>query len=433
VLRGGFGIFFDRYTLPNVMTTAEQNGVNQIKSTVVNPGNPGTAPPAPCSPTTVGNCGASLTSGVTTYAAATNLRSPYTMQFAIGVDQQLFRGATISVNYLNAHGVHEFVSENVNSPTYDQANGEFTYPVPGTGGGSPPVMNQYQSEGMFRQNQLITNINMRGSKYFSVFGYYVLNFAKSDTGGINSFVSTPYNIGADYGRANYDTRNRLFLGGSVNLPYLVTLSPFLVASSGAPFNITTGSDLNHDSVSNDRPAYASASTLPGDLVVNKYGRFDTLAPQLGVDGVLVTPNINVPRIPINLATAPALFTMNLRVMKTFGFGPPTGPHVVQGDQGGPGAGGPGGSRGGGGGGGRGGGPGGGRGGGGFGGGGASSGRRFNLSLGATFQNLFNYTDVSTPTGILTSPNFGVGTQLAGGIYSSNSALRRITLQATFTF
>ncbi len=415
VLRGGFGMFYDRYNLTNVLTTVRENGVNQVQSLVVNPGT--TA--APCSPTSVSNCGAGSSSGLSTYTADPKLRTPYTMQFAVGADQQLFRGATLSVNYLNSRGVHQFLSQNVNAPTVD-ANGNYVYPTPGTGGGSPPVFNQYQSEGVFRQQQLISNFRFSQGRY-SLFGYYVLNFANADTGGINSYPSQPYNIGADYGRASFDTRSRLFFGGSISLPYLISMSPFIVASSGAPFNITVGSDLNNDTIFNDRPAFASATTLPDNLVVTKYGSFDKLQPRM-INGVLVTPNQNVPRIPINYGTGPVLFTTNLRVTKTFGFGQSTG--AKAGNQGGPGGpGGPGGL----------GGPRGGRGGGPGGFGGASSGRRYNLAVGVIVQNLFNFLDTQPPIGVLSSSKFGQAQELAGGIYSSNASVRRISLTASFNF
>jgi hypothetical protein len=48
-------------------------------------------------------------------------------------------------------------------------------------------------------------------------------------------------------------------------------------------------------------------------------------------------------------------------------------------------------------------------------------------------NLFNNEDVSTPNGTLTSPNFGRSTQLAGRPFTSNSALRQVSLQTSFTF
>jgi len=49
------------------------------------------------------------------------------------------------------------------------------------------------------------------------------------------------------------------------------------------------------------------------------------------------------------------------------------------------------------------------------------------------QNLFNKEDLSTPQGVLSSPNFGQSTQIYGQPYTTTSALRRITLQTSFTF
>lgn len=407
VLRGGFGLFYDRYELDNVLTTVQLNGLNQVQTILAHPDT------ATCSPTNLSGCTATTPKGNTTVSPSPTLRTPYSMEFAIGADQQLFRGATLSVNYLNTRGVHQFLSQNINAPIGRAPDGSFIYPQMPVGNAAPAVIKQYQSEGVYRQNELITNVNIR-AKALSLFGYYVLNFAKSDTGGITTFPSQPYNIGADYGRAVFDRRNRLFLGGNVSLPYHISLSPFIVASSGTPYNVTLGRDLNGDSVFNDRPAFGDPNGIPagqpGSNTIAGCGSF-------------VTPAAGQAPIPINYCTGPAQFTTNLRASKTFGFGPSTRPQ----GQGGPGGGGPGGRGEGG------------RGGdhggrGGFGGGGSSTGQRYNLTFSAQVQNLFNNADYATPNATLTSQKlFGRFTQLAGNPYTSSSALRRISLNVSFNF
>ncbi len=92
-----------------------------------------------------------------------------------------------------------------------------------------------------------------------VFGFYTLNYANSDTSGVSSFPSNSYTISQDYGRGTFDVRHRLFFGGTIGLPYAFRLSPFMVASSGSPFNITSPNDLNGDSVFNDRPGFISTA------------------------------------------------------------------------------------------------------------------------------------------------------------------------------
>jgi len=59
-------------------------------------------------------------------------------------------------------------------------------------------------------------------------------------------------------------------------------------TSGSPFNITIGQDLNQDGQYNDRPAYATASST--DVVTNQYGSFD------------LNPAWNATRIPYDAGT-----------------------------------------------------------------------------------------------------------------------------------
>ena len=68
-----------------------------------------------------------------------------------------------------------------------------------------------------------------------------------------------------------------------------------------------------------------------------------------------------------------------------------------------------------------------------GGGGANSGKRYNLGFGLQVQNLFNVVDRGNPVGLLTSPSFGTSTSLAGGLFTSGDAIRRIYLQTSFNF
>ena len=118
---------------------------------------------------------------------------------------------------------------------------------------------QYDSVGLFNQNQLIANFNIRLNTRLSLFGYYTLNYADSDTTGNNPGIAmNPYDILESYGRASFDVRNRLFLAGTWNLPHRFSLSPFLVTSSGAPFNVSVAQDMYGTGVlTGSRPAFAA--------------------------------------------------------------------------------------------------------------------------------------------------------------------------------
>jgi hypothetical protein len=420
VLRAGFGLFYDRFNLANQLAVIRNNGINETQFTLTNNTTSASTIPAACGPTNVGACTAAASAAsLTINTVNPTLRAPYSMQTNFGVDEQIFRNATLSVNYQHIHGVHQFYSDALNYPTN-------TF----TPSSTSPLTYQYESEGDFNQNQLIANVNVRNFHQVTLFGYYVLNFANADTGGIGSFISTPGNPKADYGRAGYDTRNRVFVGGSYTAPHLISFSPLLVAQSGSPYNITSGTDTIGDNVFNTR-AVAVPFGTPAQIMTNpttgkmSQGYVKTI-PGCGTFATPGTNGIYTP-VPINSCTGPANFSFNLRVVKTFGFGESRTP-VARPDRGQQPGGPPGGGRGPGGGGSRGGGP-----GGGFGGGGANSGKRYNLTIGLQTQNLFNIVDRNVPVGTLTSPSFGTSTNLAGQLYTSDSAVRRIYLQAGFTF
>jgi len=175
------------------------------------------------------------------------------MQTGVSVERQLGKSANLAVTYLNARGVHAFFTNNINAP--NPANGGLR-PLPNEGN-----IFQYQSDGVFRQNQLVVNSSIRMGTKLSTFGYYTLNYAKSDTGGPGYFPSNPYDRSEDYGRASFDVRHRVFIGGSASLPYAFRLSPFMIATSGSLFNVTTGVDAFGDLQFNQRAAFAACSPV----------------------------------------------------------------------------------------------------------------------------------------------------------------------------
>jgi hypothetical protein len=402
VVRGGVGMFYDRFQSEQILQADRVNGSVQKQYVINNP---------TCFP--AANCNLSnATSAATIYRIDPRLHAPYTLQSAVSVERQVTKSATLSVTYLDSRGFDQFGTINANAPI----NGQRPNPAEGN-------VYQYVSEAVFRQHQLIANTNIRVGSKLQLFGYYVLNYANSDASGVSNFASNSYNISQDYGRASFDTRNRLFLGGSISMPYAFRLSPFMIASSGTPFNITSPNDLNGDSIFNDRPGFVSSvscpKSVPSPTNLNVYctplGTLDT-RPDLAATPERI--------LPINYGVGPSHVVMNLRLTKTFGFGAKT--KGATGNPGGPG--GPGG---------------GGRGGGGgprgplFGGGpmmgGASSDRRYNLTFGVNVRNVFNKVNTANPSGVVGSRFFDTPNALQGGPFSTGSAVRRLDLQATFSF
>ena len=66
-------------------------------------------------------------------------------------------------------------------------------------------------------------------------------------------------------------------------------------------------------------------------------------------------------------------------------------------------------------------------------GGGPTGRKYSLNFSVQALNLFNNIDYGGPNGVLGSPHFDRSTTLAGGIFSTGSAARRIFGQLIFSF
>jgi hypothetical protein len=404
VIRTGFGLFYDRFSQNLIMQAERLNGINQKQVTItVNQNDPAATQAA--TRTLLASLFASYPNipslpgtQTTTYAIDPALRTPYTVQFAGSIERQLTKSATLTGTYLRSHGVHQLFSSVLTAT-----------PVP---------QYQFESGGVFNQNQFIVNFNMRAGARLTIFSFYMFSHANSDTAGATSFASDPTKgISADYGRAAFDVRQRLFFGGTVALPHGFRISPFMVANSGAPFNIITGTDLNGDSIFNDRPAFANGATGP-TIVDTGFGSFNT------------SPAPGQTTIPSNFGSSPAQFTLNLRLSKTIGIGPKleaanSNPQQ-QGQEGrgrggeSRGPGGPGGM----------GSP---RGGGGSFGGPERSNQRYSLTFSANARNVFNNVNPAPPIGNLSSGLFGQSTALAGGVFNTQSANRRVDLQVMFSF
>ncbi len=410
VIRAGYGWFFDRFSSNYALEAIRQNGVNQQEYVVKNPTFYQNAP-------SVSTLASMSSVAPTIYQISPDLKASLNMQAAVGVEHQFGKAVTTSVTYINSRGLHQYLSDNVNADlpgTYDQATGTGTRP-----NGINENIYQFQSGGVYHQNQLTVNYNVK-AKRVSLFGFYMLGSADADTSGATYFPSDQFDPKADYGRANFDVRNRFLLGGNLQGPYGISFSPMMVANSGSPFNITIGQDLNGDNQFNDRPALATAAST--SVMQTKYGTFD------------LDPSADEARIPYNSGTGPGQFSMNMRVSKSFAIGPKVVGSASNGGAGGPGGGPP---------------PGGGPGGGGPPGGGLGPGglsrsggpprfdqasaRRYSLTFAAMSRNVLNKVNLASPVSVLESPLFGQSNSLAGGFFSSPASNRSIDLQMSFNF
>jgi hypothetical protein len=409
VVRGGWGIFYDRFAIGNVENAYRYSSSDPLNTYTVN--NPpvsagGFSTPLPLNDLTA--------TSPQKYQIDGNLRAPRLLETAVGLERQLFSHTTLGFNFVNSRGNHELRTVDINAPIEEPGQ-----PPPDLLPSSllirpyasifPGDIYDYQSTGTFKQTQILVNVNSQVGKWLTLFSRYTHNNAHTDTDGLNTLPSNNYNFAEDWGRSSLDIADTFFLGGSISAKWGLRFSPFIVLHTGTPYNITTGSDLYLMGMGN-----ATARPSLNSTVVS------------GVSGAALLPYLNpdpvvgAPEIQRNVATGPGYAGINLRVSKTFGFGTTKFAGTVGGARAGGGGG---------------------RGGGGFGGGpgggfgGAETGHRYNLTISINARDALNHENLSTPIGVMTSPYFGQATGIAGGFAaeSTSAEQRRIDLQLRFAF
>lgn len=382
-LRAGIGIFYDRFSEKLTLQAVRQNGLNQQQYVIRNPD---FFPLVPSVETL-----RSSQLPPTIRRVASDLREPYVIQTSIGFERLLPFKTTVTSTVSNSRGLHLLRSRNINAPL----PGTFVPGVSTSGVGpyGPGPILQYESTGILNQYQWNTNVTSRFHPSLTLFAVYVLNYARSTTDGPTTFPADSYSDRAEYGRSVLDERQRLVLGASLAAPGRLLFSPYIAARSGTPFNITTGTDINGDTLLMDRPAFAT--DLSGAAVVTTgLGAFDTDPRWEAI-------------IPRNYAVGPGYFTVNLRLSRVFGFGASTSTGRPS-----------------------------------SGGGGAVRAplsdtlteKRYNMTLSVTARNLLNRTNPATPIGVLTSALFGRANALADAYKPAPGAgNRRVEVQLRLKF
>jgi len=457
VVRAGVGVFYNRFGENFTLQADRFNGTNQQTFQVSEQPlfvNGVFVPPGPVSPldnypNIPSTALLQATGRVTTYRVSPDVQAPVLYLGGTQIEHQLPYRTTMFVGVFSVHIQHVIRTRDINAPipgTITSATPTGLRPQPGLGD-----IYQYETSGRFDQNQLFIGFNNRLNANLSLNGNYVYSRTNNDTDGGGGFPANSYDLSGEYGRGSGDVRHRFTLAGTINVPWgKLSINPFIVASSGAPFNIVTGLDANLDRILTERPSFASNTNCAApNIRCTRFGTFN-LVPLPGEE-----------IIPRNYGNGPSFLSVNMRVSRTWAFGdvhragnaaaPGRSGNRGGGSAGRGGEGGGGGTRvmtagmGGamGGGGQRGGGiPG--VGPGGLG-GGPSAEKKYSLTLSLNFQNLLNNVNYSTPEGSLSSPFFGESLGLNGGFGGfgpgggggggggAGAGNRKVTAQVRFNF
>ena len=285
VLRVGAGLFYERFAPELTIETNRFDGARQQDLLIQRPGFfaviPQTFNPA-------------LTQ-LTLHTKAPGLNAPYALLASASWEQPLPGGLNVSAGYSFQQGSHLLRLRNLNAPI------DGLRPQAEVG----PIL-QYEATGRSRRHEFNLSLSGEKGEKLSFYSSYRLSFTDSDTDGPFTAPANSYNLSREWGRAAIDQRHQFYLEGYIMLPLGLTLSPNLFAASGAPFDITTGSDDNGDSFFTDRPAFAVANTA--GAITTAYGIFNP------------TPAVGDNIIARNLGRGPQQFSLNLNISRSFNFG-----------------------------------------------------------------------------------------------------------------
>lgn len=230
-VRGGYGIFYDWFDSQTYEQTVRVDGVRQIDEVILNP-------TYPISATSTGT-----RLPASRIQAAEGLGQPIVHQASIGFDKNLKTWLGVRADYQWTRGYNVLRSINVNAPM----NGVRPDPTVGN-------ISEITSTGRRASDRLMVSANLRVPNR-RIFGnvMYQLGSVRNHADGALSLPSDSNNPDLDWGPAAQDIRHRLFVMGNFPLVFGLRAGFNMQMSSARPYNITTGLDVNGDTVFNDRP------------------------------------------------------------------------------------------------------------------------------------------------------------------------------------
>ena len=155
-------------------------------------------------------------------------RAPRNYQGSLSLERQVNKYVKLTTAYIESRGVHLSRQLDANTPL----DGVYPY-------GDTEVRLLTETTGFSRTHQLVVSPNINYKKLF-LFGFYSYSHGQTDAEGM---PANPYDLRAEWGPSSFaDVRHRFLMGTNIPMPLKFSLSPFMLAMSGTPYNITTGLD-----------------------------------------------------------------------------------------------------------------------------------------------------------------------------------------------
>jgi hypothetical protein len=244
-VRAGAGLFYDWFDAHTYEQTLLVDGTRQRDLVIRNPGFPDPF-----------QGGAAVVLPPSLIQRADDLRMPYVGQVSVGIESQVAGKLTVRASYTHQRGAHLLRGRNVNAP------------LPGAGRPNPAAGNitLVESSASSRLDQFAVNLSPAPGLVARRV-YWLVNYSWSkNTNEADSPLQLPaetFNLSAERGPAATDLRHRLFVITNVKIFQELRLGMTFRASSAPPYNLTTGSDDNGDSVVNDRPVGVGRNSARG--------------------------------------------------------------------------------------------------------------------------------------------------------------------------
>jgi hypothetical protein len=301
VVRGGFGIFYNRIGEEFILQSLRFNGLNQKQFLVTDPSVLDLFPAVP----QISLLNA-FAQPQTRRVLSAGLAPSYSLRGSLSVENQITKNLKLTLNYSYSRSLRTLRTVNINAPLA----GSFNPAQPNSGlrpfGQNAGNILESESNGHSRYESFSLGVNGRVAK-INLWGSYSLNSSRSTDNGTSGSSFDPYDFTHEWGRAGFDIRHWLWAGADYQTRSGFGVNTFIVANSGGPFNIITGHDTNGDTLFTERPALATDLNKPG-VIVTPLGALDP------------NPSPGQTIIPRNFGQAPGFLSVNVGVSKVIKFG-----------------------------------------------------------------------------------------------------------------
>ena len=301
VMRGGFGVFYQRISEDLILQSFRFNGLNQQQFVVTDPAVLDLFPGVP----TLNQLSA-FAQPQTRRFLSPNLAPPAVLRSSFSLEQQLDPNLKVTVTYYHTRTRRTMRTVNINAPLA----GTDVRPL----GQNAGNIQETQANGRTVSHSL--NVSANGMiKKINFWTNYSLGRSRNTDSGQSGAPLDPYDFSDEWSRSPFLSRHTFWGGAWYQTKSLFSFNALMVTNSGRPFDITTGQDTNRDNAFAERPGFATDLAKPG-VIVTPLGAFDP------------NPIPGQQIIPRNYGTGPSFVSMNFGVEKVFKFGkalPPKSP------------------------------------------------------------------------------------------------------------